>query len=273
MFRATRLIILILVLCPAAFSQLPQLKDAEFQSTSLGREMKYRVLLPASYDQGDTRYPVLYLLHGLYGNYKNWTDNTAVQKYASGMDLIIAMPDGEDSWYTNWSTDPKQKFEDYMVKDFIAEVESKYRTTPTRETRYIAGLSMGGYGALKFSIRYPQLFSIAGSFSGALNAPTTLQSEKPVYALQLLRVYGRNGNKTRSENDISRLISTAKPASLPYLYLTCGEDDYFVSPNRQFVSNLPSLKVRYEYHELPGVHDWRFWDSSIRDFLQLIRSR
>lgn len=269
-----QLIFLLLIVCAAA-AQVPQLVEGEFQSKSLGRPMKYRVLLPASYPQADSasdkRYPVLYLLHGLYGDYKNWTELTSVAKYASGMDLIIAMPDGNDSWYTNWNTDPKQKYEDYIVKDFTSEIETKYRVAAARETRYLAGLSMGGYAAMKFALKYPQMFSVAASFSGAFDAPTRLSKEMPAFSEQLTKVYGPANSTTRTENDVYLLIQKADAKALPYLFITCGIDDWLLPANREFVLPLPKQGVRYEYHEWPGKHEWPFWDRSVRLFLECLR--
>lgn len=268
MLRIARLLLAVLLLVSSALAQLPQLKDAEFMSRSLGHSMHYRILLPASYPSGSQKYPVLYLLHGLYGDYKNWTDKTAITKYAAGANLIIVMPDGNDSWYNNWATDPKQKYEDYIIKDLLTEIAGHYRTIETRDSRWIAGLSMGGYGALKFALKYPQLFSVAASFSGALDAPTRLQTEFPAFAAQLKLVFGSANSPTRADNNIYTLVKEAQPATIPYLYLTCGTADHFLAVNREFVADLPKRKFRYEYHETPGAHDWIFWDRSVQDFLR-----
>jgi S-formylglutathione hydrolase FrmB len=266
MLRATKHFFLLLALVSVSIAQLPQLKDADFLSQSLGRRMRYRILLPASYESSKQSYPVLYLLHGLYGDYKNWTDKTDVTKYLGGADLIIVMPDANDSWYTNWATDPQQKYEDYIVKDLVSEIESHYRTTTTRESRWIAGLSMGGYGAIKFGLRYPQLFSMVASFSGALNPDTKMAVEHPAFAPQLMKVYGPNTSATRASNDIYKLAEKIQPSTTPYLFLTCGTNDPFLSSNREFVAPLPAQHIRYEYHELPGAHSWEFWDHSIQLF-------
>ena len=265
-----QLIFLLLIVCAAA-AQAPQLVEGAFQSKSLGRAMKYRVLVPASYQANDNRrYPVLYLLHGLYGDYKNWTELTAVAKHADGIELIIAMPDGNDSWYTNWNTDPKQKYEDYIVKDFTSEIETKYRVAAARETRYLAGLSMGGYAAMKFALKYPQMFSVAASFSGAFDAPTRLSKEMPAFSEQLTKVYGPANSTTRTENDVYLLMQKADAKALPYLFITCGTDDWLLPVNREFVEPLPKQAVRYEYHEWPGKHEWPFWDRSVRLFLEYL---
>jgi putative tributyrin esterase len=273
MRQVQRHFVVILLLIAAALAQAPQTKpeprliDAEFHSKSLGRVMKYRVLLPTSYDRGNKRYPVLYLLHGLYGDYTNWTANSAIRQYAAALDVITAMPDANDSWYTNSATDPQQKYEDYLIKDFLTEIETRYRTTATRDTRFIAGLSMGGYGAIKFALKYPQLFAIAGSFSGAFDAPLRLDQAQPNFSQQLMKVFGPTNSKTRTENDIYELIKQANPDALPYLYMDCGTSDYFLGPDRAFTKGLSDLKIRYEYRERPGKHDWVFWDRAINMFL------
>jgi len=236
-------------------------------SKSLGQSMHYRILLPASYEGSTRSYPVLYLLHGLYGDYKNWTDKTSVAKYLSGVDLIVVMPDADDSWYTNSVTDRTQKYEDYLIKDLISEIESHYRTINNRDSRWVAGLSMGGYGAIKFGLKYPKMFSVVGSFSGALTAPTTLHLEYPAFETQLENVFGPKGSPARADNDPYQMIKADDPKSLPYFYLTCGTQDKLLTDNRNFVAPLPSLKITYQYHEFPGGHEWPFWDRSIRDFL------
>jgi putative tributyrin esterase len=268
MLRLAKPLLAVLLFVASALAQTSQLKDAEFISPSLGRTMHYRILLPATYGASKQSFPVLYLLHGLNGDYKNWSDKTAVAKYLGTAGLIVVMPDADDSWYTNWATDPQQKYEDYVIKDLLSEIEGHYRTIDTRDSRWVAGLSMGGYGALKFGLKYPQLFSIAASFSGALNAPDGLSHDQPAFVEQLKRVYGSVDSRTRPDNDIYELVKFANPEKLPYLYLTCGTADHLLAANREFVASLPARKIRYEYHELPGAHEWTFWDRSIHDFLQ-----
>src|ERR1700741_2035800 len=99
------------------------LRDATFHSTSLNRDMHYRILLPANYDASAQRYPTLFLLHGLNGDDQNWSTRTSLLNYARDLNLIIAMPDAGNSWYVNSATDPEDRYEDYIVKDFIAEID------------------------------------------------------------------------------------------------------------------------------------------------------
>jgi S-formylglutathione hydrolase FrmB len=212
------------------------------------------------------------LLHGLYGDYKNWDTLTKLERYATGTNWIIVMPDADDSWYTNSVTNPQDKFEDYVAKDVVAEIENKYRTIKDRQGRAIAGLSMGGYAAMKFAIREPQAFAFAGSLSGALDAARDLESRRPEFAAKLLEVFGPSGNPAREKNDVFYLLRSAEPTDLPYLYLACGTQDRFLSVNREFVAQLSQLGVKYEYHEAPGEHDWAYWDRAIEPMLTTLKS-
>ena len=230
--------------------------------------MHYRVLLPMDYENGGG-FPVLYLLHGLGGDYKDWDTMTALQKHAKNLPIIIAMPDADDSWYTNSATVPADKFEDYVAKDFVSEVDTRFKTIRDRHGRAIAGVSMGGYGALKFSLKW-QLFSFAGSLSGALNAAQNLDELRPDFRKQLRVVYGNAGSQTRSENDVFILLNAPHPDPNPYLYLACGTEDFFLDTNRAFAQQLSSKKLAHEYHENPGGHTWEYWDRELQPLLNAV---
>ena len=137
------------------------------------------------------------------------------------------MPDADDSWYTNSATVPGDKFEDYIVRDLVTEVDGKYRTLRDRHSRAIAGLSMGGYGAIKFALKYPELFVFAGSLSGALDAGGNLDQLQAAYRQRLLEVFGPAGSGTRSANDIFLLLKPNGSTHYPYFYLACGTSDFF----------------------------------------------
>ena len=273
-------LVVAVMLCACSLAQVPapqpapRLREGEFFSPSLQRQMKYRVLVPASYDTGVRRYPVLFLLHGLYGSYEDWTKRTKLEEYSAATEYIIAMPDADNSWYTNWYKDPQNKFGDYLLQDFLPEIEKHYRVTSGRQNRVIAGLSMGGYGALKMGLLHPDMFRIAASFSGALNPTTDMASQHPDFAPQLTKVYGPPDSPTRSENDLLKIAASADSHSAPYFYLDCGTDDPFFATNRDFTSLLRARKFAYEYHELPGNHNWVYWNARIRYFLDemLLRS-
>ncbi len=242
--------------------------DGVFHSESLQRDMHYRILLPRGYQTIANRFAVLYLLHGLYGDYTNWDTHTKLKQYAEPLPLIIVMPDAGDSWYTNSATVPGDRFEDYIVKDLIPEIDSHYRTIRSRHARAIAGLSMGGYGAMKFALKYPEMFAFAGSLSGAFDAPRDLDVRVPEFRDKLLAVFGPSGDANRSANDLLLLLDHVDAASLPYLYFGCGTQDAFLAINREFVSSLPRRKIGYEYHETPGSHTWDYWDRAAQNLLR-----
>jgi putative tributyrin esterase len=254
----------------SAFANSPVISDARFHSAALGREMSFRIYLPHAYQASTARYPVLYLLHGIYGTFENWDQLTRLPTYAKGMDWIIVMPDAGNSWYVNSATVPEDRFEDYIANDLMAEIDARYRTITTRHARAIAGLSMGGYAAMKLALRNPQRFGFAGSLSGAFDAARNLDEQVAEFAPKLLEVFGAAGNPARAHNDLFELLAKAM-ADLPHLYLACGIADSFLSVNRQYVADLSARHVLYEYHETPGGHDWDYWDREIQPLLAALQ--
>ena len=254
-----------------AVSTSPQVHDREFQSKSLGRAMRYRVVVPADYDRTTRHYPALYLLHGLYGDFENWETRTNLVQYAEKYQYIIVMPDAGDSWYTNSATVPQDKFEDYIVKDVIDEAEKSWRIIRSPHRRAIAGLSMGGYAAVKFALRYPGMFAVAASISGAMN-PTSAEMVRlqPKFEPNLSNVFGPAGSETRRLNDIYELARAADPSAVPYLYVDIGNQDWALPSDRELLTILGERKYRYEYHEYPGVHSWEYWDRRIPAVLEVV---
>jgi S-formylglutathione hydrolase FrmB len=244
-----------------------RVEDAVFHSASLGRDMHYLVLLPADY-AGGRRFPVLYLLHGLYGDYKNWDTRTRLEQAAATYSLLIVTPDAGDSWYTNSATKPENKFEDYITKDLISEIDRKYRTIANKRARAVAGLSMGGYGAVKLGLKYPDLFAFAGSLSGAFNAAHNLDDLRPEFHANLLEVFGNSRSGTRTDNDIFLLVKTSHDN--PYFYVACGTSDFFLGTSRALAAQLSTQKIPYEYHETPGGHTWEYWDAGLAPLLQAV---
>jgi S-formylglutathione hydrolase FrmB len=248
----------------------PTVRDETFTSESLGRQMKYRVVLPAGYEASVRRYPVLYLLHGLTGSFVDWESKTDLADHLRGYRLIVVMPDAGDSWYTNSAGTPADKFEDYIARDLVREVDGRFRSMATRHGRAIAGLSMGGYGSLKFGLKYPGTYAFAGSFSGALGVMRRAPAAGKPSPWQegAEKIYGPPGSQTRADNDIVALADKAEPSRMPYFYLDCGTEDGLLASNREFVAALQQRKIAYEYRELPGAHTWSYWD---RQFPQMLR--
>jgi putative tributyrin esterase len=242
-------------------------QECVFHSPSLHRDIHYLILLPRDYSNG-RRFPVLYLLHGLYGDYKNWDTRTHLESTAAQLSFLIVTPDADDSWYTNSATEPEDRFEDYIVKDLVSEVDSKYRTIREKRARAIAGLSMGGYGAVKLGLKYPELFAFAGSLSGAFDATQDLDDLRPEFRVKLLEVFGNPGSRTRKENDVFLLLKSSRDH--PYFYVACGTSDFFLDTNRAITAQLAKQQIPYEYRETPGGHTWEYWDSELTPLLQAV---
>ena len=262
-----------------------KLPDLKLASKLMGRDMSYRVVLPPDYNSSVDgpvgkdvpRLPVIYLLHGLTGNFANWTDKTKLTDYALNHRFIIVTPDGGDGWYTDSVSAPNDKYESYIVKELIPEIDKNYRTVATRDGRVIAGLSMGGYGSLKFGLKYPEMFTLIGSFSGALGATSWTEKTAGTIGKSMDAVFGTDmAAGSRTNNDIfkiARELTPDKVKSLPYVYQSCGTEDFLIQNNRDFLKLLNDAKVPHEYREHPGIHDWVFWDDQVREFLDLADRR
>jgi putative tributyrin esterase len=241
--------------------------DDSVMSPALGRTMKYRVLLPDGYATSERRYRALYLLHGLTGDYMDWSTRTNLATLAHALPLVIVMPEGENAWYTN-GAGKGPRFEDYIADDLVKDVESKYRVVRSRYGRAIAGLSMGGYGALKIALKRPGSFAAAGGFSSALGVTDPAFDDRLTsFKDQLYKIYGPAGSETRTANDILLIADKAKPESAPSLYLDCGTSDGLLDENRALAAVLQKRGLAYEYHEVPGAHTWQYWNRRIELFL------
>lgn len=225
------------------------------------------VVLPVGYDTSHRRYPVLYLLHGHDGGHRNWVDRTNLLGHAARLPVIIVLPDVGNSWYTNSAARPDERFEEYVAREVPAWIDQHFRTLNYREARYVAGLSMGGYGALKLGLKHPGRFSLVGSFSGAPRAVMDTASAT------VRDAFGPPGSAARAENDLLALARGASAAGAPYFYVDVGTGDNLVAANRAFVEAMAAGALAYEYHEVPGAHGWEFWDRRLPVFLRLVEER
>lgn len=242
-----------------------------FESQLLHAKAPINVILPVSYDDGVTRYPVLLLLHGLEGHYHDWVNSVNIVRYASKYPVIIVMPEGGNGWYTN-GVAPNAKWEDYIIKEVIPYVDGHYRTPRDHQLWAVAGLSMGGYGALKFGLKYREQFSFAASMSGALAAPDWKDADLPNWELlrnSIHEAFGPEGSPAHKANSLATLLD-ASTEPLPFIYLDCGTEDGFLVASRKFSELLQSKKIPHEYRERPGLHDWAEWDHQIQQALQLL---
>lgn len=269
----------------SAFAQKAELKksdrtsDYKLNSKLMKRQMPYRVILPIGYENSNekTFYPTVYLLHGLTGHYDNWGDKAGLEKYTESYKYIFVMPEGDNGWYSDSAINQNDKYESYIIDELIPEIEKSFRAKKERGGRVIAGLSMGGYGGLKFGIKHPDKFVLAGSFSGALRAAEFNGKDLggwKVLADSITATFGELDSETRKENNIFKLVkdkSGEQIKQLPFIYLDCGTEDGLIKQNQDFANLLLENKIPHEFRQLPGKHDWEYWNSQIREFLELSR--
>jgi putative tributyrin esterase len=236
------------------------MRDVTFHSAALNRDMTYRVVLPVSV-AADQKLPVVYLLHGGGGDFREWSNDSDVAQFAE-RGLILVMPEGNSSYYTNSAGQPQDRYEDYIVSDLISEVESKFPAAAGRSNRAIVGVSMGGFGAVNLAIRHPGLFAFAGGLSAAIDVPRRAFTIKRLQQSRHFEsIFGPSGSPTRRDNDPFVLLTRARPEAAPYFFLTCGEQEGLLPANRELAALLGQRHFRYEFHSVPGGHNWNQWNA------------
>lgn len=301
------------------------LRTDTFWSQSLGVMKKLVVYLPPSYSDtpgAPRRFPLAVYLHGAFGSELDWSVHGQLRSVmdsliAAGMgEMIVAMPDGDDGWWTTWHAlndvaacrrKPRQenadsycvpwpKYDDYVAHDVLRHVDSVYRTIPRRESRGIAGVSMGGYGAISIAARYPRAFAAAASHSGFLQPAlfadsTTLRSTGRVTMRDArTRAELRSASGARWDRiapafgadsvawmsrDPARLIERLlrRGDVVPSLFVDVGTEDYLMVMNRSFRDRMAALPVPIRYAEWTGRHDWAYWRAHLPESLRFIAER
>jgi S-formylglutathione hydrolase FrmB len=227
----------------------------------LNKMMSATVILPEGEHPGP--FPVFYLLHGLSDDHTAWVRRTSVERYVQDLPLIVVMPNGERSFYTDARDDPYGAFETYIVHDLIGFVDRVFRTIPSRDGRVIGGLSMGGYGALKLALKHPDLFRAAVSHSGAVARGTDPLPAGDEWLRQFIPIFGENPGG--GPEDIFALAERASRDTLPALRIDCGVDDSLIESNRRLHRHLDALGMPHAYAEYPGGHTWDYWDTHVQE--------
>jgi enterochelin esterase-like enzyme len=261
------------------------LEGLHFTSTVLGRDVQYAVYLPSDYAASSRRYPVVYLLHGYTDNESGWIQfgeiNAAADRAIADREIppmIIVMPDGGVTWYIN-DCQNKVRYEDMFVQEFIPHVDAAYRTRPEREFRGIAGLSMGGWGTLVYSMRHPELFAACAAFSAAVwPDDEVLAMKQDVWDKIVGPVLGPGlagkGRLTPHFRKYSplELAGTLPEESLKKVryYIDCGDDDFLTKGNCALHVLLVTRKIPHEFRVRDGGHAWSYWRTGIVDGLKFI---
>ena len=250
----------------------------QFFSAALNEASTVNVILPED-NQGigigaakDERPPkVLYLLHGYSDDHSIWMRRTSVERYAASHNLAVIMPAAGHSFYCNEVYGGK--YWDYVSDELPRAMHRFLRLSDRPEDTYVAGLSMGGYGAMRLALTYPEHFAGAASFSGAVDLAGILYQRN--LSAESHRVFGDLEEIKGSEYDLFFLMEkNAKAGQKPWLYVSCGTKDFLFDQHKAFVSDLRRNGWEVMGHEEPDTgHDWAFWDDQIKAFIELIYAR
>ena len=220
----------------AGYSQSTVFESLSFESNKLGRKVSYSIYLPSDYSTSKRNYPVLYLLHGYTDNETNWIQMGQMKTIADraianeeAVPMIIVMPDAWDTWYIN-QYDGKVPYEDMFFEELIPYMEKTYRIRSDKESRAIAGLSMGGYGSLYYGLSHPDMFCYIYACS-----PATYVEGTP------------------------NLYDMMWTEGLPGITVEIGTSDFLYESAKGFRDALGFSAIDWDFIERDGAHDWSFW--------------
>jgi len=261
------------------------LESLSFRSQKVNYPVGYSIYLPPDYDTSTRSYPVLYLLHGYSDDETGWVqfgeaNRIADRAIANGdaAPCVIVMPDGKVSWYIN-SFDGSDPWEDMFTEEFIPFIEKEYRIRSNKEFRAIAGLSMGGNGALLLSMRHPDLFSSCVALSaGTFTDDEVLEGN--AYERYFKNIYGpkpKNGKVSdywKSYSPLHLLDSVEKNElkSIKF-YIDCGDDDFLYKGNAALHVKMRDLDIPHEFRVRNGAHTWSYWRTGLEDGLKFISQK
>jgi putative tributyrin esterase len=237
-------------------------KYAGEYSKELKKNTQVNVLLP---DAPGKPFKTLWLLHGLSDDHSAWMRKTAIERYARDHGLAVVMPNADRSWYTN--TAYGINYFNFVAKELPALCRSTFGgMSEQREDNIVAGLSMGGYGALKLALTYPAQYAACISLSGSLDVTRKGRKYDPA---EWKSIFGKDAPALAgSEHDLFALAKAKGAHPLPAIYLWCGTQDSLIDINRAFDAHLTGCDIPHEFHFSEGDHSWKWWDLHIQNALK-----
>lgn len=249
------------------------LMECQFYSEVLGFNTMMNVIIPQQTTsqigmEGNIRkgkHPTLYLLHGLSDDHTVWMRRTSIERYASTMGLAVVMPQVHRSFYTDMKYG--YKYWTFLSEELPALARQFFPLSERREDNFVAGLSMGGYGAFKWALRCPEQIAAAASLSGALNIAQ--RSDPATFSHDAKLIFG-DESPTGGKDDLLHLLEECnqREGAKPMLYQCCGTEDFLYEDNQIFKAKVAETNLTHEYHEGPGNHSWEYWDARIQDVLK-----
>lgn len=230
-------------------------------SNKMNKNFKAIVITPDTYKKSNAPFPVLYLLHGYGGDFANWIKRVStIKDLADQHQIIIVCPDGAfGSWYFDSPVDSSFQFETYISTEVPAYIDASYKTIQNRSGRAIAGLSMGGHGALFLAFRHAETFGACGSMSGALDISLITKG----YDMQKRLGDTIVNKKYYQDWSVVKVIENYPKDSLAII-VDCGTEDFIYGMSKLAHEKMMKLKIKHDYIERPGKHDWPYWRNAIR---------
>jgi enterochelin esterase-like enzyme len=234
------------------------LREYFFYSPALDRDMSYYIYLPPDYGTAGRRYPVMYMLHGGGGDKDEWPAYGLVDTVDQLIDtkqirpLMLVLPQGDYGYWVN-HVENGPRWGDYVSFDLVRHVDSSFRTLPDPEHRGVAGLSMGGYGALLLGFTNPHVFRVIGAHSPSLRAEEELED--------LATILG-NGDEF-ARRDVMQIAKIARNLDVLQIWIDLGEDDPWLERANSLHELLDQRGIEHEFHMLPGDHSGDYWQANL----------
>lgn len=251
------------------------LNEVNFFSEVLSIRSTMYVLLPQRLlanigNKRKPKYKTLYLLHGYTDDHSAWIRWSSIEKYVEGLNLVVVMPAANTGFYTDMAHG--RNYFQFLSEEIPTRVREMFALSAAREDNFIAGLSMGGYGAYKLALTLPDRYAAAASLSGALDVMQTIQGhglhDPKTWGAEMQTVFGDLNTLAGSKHDLFALAKkTAKLPVKPRLFQCCGTEDFLYADNVRFRDAIRKLPLDHTYEESPGEHVWTYWDKMIQHVL------
>ena len=252
--------------------------ELRYHSDALKCAVSVNVILPESAKTligmntgAESTYKTLYLLHGLSDDHTIWERRTSIERYATERGIAVVMPNGGRSWYTDMANGAN--YFTFITEELPKVCRGFFRgMSDKREDNFIGGLSMGGYGAVKAALSYPEQYGGCICLSGALDIPTfkhhSIEEWRAIFGYELKNIPQLRGSK----HDVYALAESNAREGKPFprLYMWCGESDYLIDSSILFDRLLTALGVEHKYEQSEGDHSWHWWDMHIQDGLDYL---
>lgn len=241
--------------------------DTRFDSQVLDLSLGMNVILPEHPDAWNEPPAVLYLLHGLSDDHTIWSRRTSIERHAADYPLVIVMPDVHKSFYCDMAHG--SNYWKFISEELPELVERWFNVSPDPEKRFVAGLSMGGYGAMKLALGCPAQYAAAASLSGALDIAQRIGDEFDESRTRTFQaIFGQLDNIPNSRNDLIAQLEKIKETPETAFYIACGTEDYLYQDSVTFRDKANEAGLHLTYKESVGDHEWGFWDAHIHRVLE-----